>query len=131
MRPTGWRHKFANLGEGALEAALGLHAYFEGVQRVDGALRSCARHCPGDDVAGRLGVHLQKVCCEQELYEDRALLQVSMTPLGDLEIQDIPGGNRYGCYELRSSLWIVLRMVLDMWAREVSLPLAWEGVARS
>ena len=59
--PTSRRHELANLGEGALEAALGLHANFQGVQRVDGPLRGCTCHCPGNDVAGGLGVHLQDV----------------------------------------------------------------------
>ena len=59
MLRTCGRHQLADLGEGALEAALGLHAHFQGVQGVDGALRSRASHSTSDDVAGRFGVNLQ------------------------------------------------------------------------
>ena len=56
-----WRQQLADLGEGPLEAALRLHAHFQGVQRVDGPLRGRARHCAGDDVTGRLGVNLRRM----------------------------------------------------------------------
>lgn len=65
------RHQLAYLGEGALEAALGLHAHFQGVQGVDGALRSCASHSTSDDVAGRFGVNLRDSIAVSPGYGER------------------------------------------------------------
>lgn len=54
LRNTWRRHKLGILGE----AALGLHADFEGVQWVDRSLAGGARYCSRKYVARRLGVDL-------------------------------------------------------------------------
>ncbi len=54
LRYTWRRHKLGILGE----AALGLHADFEGVQRVDCSLAGSTRYCSRQYVTRRLGVNL-------------------------------------------------------------------------
>lgn len=65
-----WRwHQFGILGE----AALRLHAHFEGVQRMDCSLAGCARNGARQDVACRLGVDLPTHTLKHQLQSNTPL----------------------------------------------------------